>query len=476
MGLDSIGVTELVLLAAALLIGATGTWSPCGFSMIETLGPNGHTGGRATTFAACLTFLPGALAGAIVTFAGLAWAGGLIHGAGAATYAVAAALAVVAAILEAKGNRIMPQIRRQLPEHWRRVMPMPIASALYGVLLGLGFTTFVLSFGVWALAGISFAVGEPSLGLAIGIGFGVGRALPIVTLAPIADLYPGRRAVAAMAERPGIYRGIRIGDAGALGAAAVSLILAAGSVADAGVQREARGADPGVWKGDIVYQHGAGRRAAVAGSSGVHSLPGTDPAIGGPHIAVIEGNSIALLRTADRTEVSRFQADGADAVALSPEWVAYRTRHKGRDAIRIRSLANPLSPGEARTIARAGAPAQLSRPSLARSRLAYATANAKASRIQILRIGDRRHTVLRTKGSLLTNPALFGKRLLYVRTGADGRDHLTLKFLRRGGGKRQLLTRKRGHLWSTALTGKRAYVTVLSGGSPAQRVFSLRTH
>ena len=52
---------ELTLAAAAFLAGLTGTWSPCGFSMIETIGPVGHTGGRSTTLAACLTFTLGAL-------------------------------------------------------------------------------------------------------------------------------------------------------------------------------------------------------------------------------------------------------------------------------------------------------------------------------------------------------------------------------------------------------------------------------
>ena len=47
-------------------------------------------------------------------------------------------LRLLAAGLEARGTRIAPQIRRQLPEHWRRVMPMPVAAALYGLLLGLG--------------------------------------------------------------------------------------------------------------------------------------------------------------------------------------------------------------------------------------------------------------------------------------------------------------------------------------------------
>ena len=63
-----LGFLELSLLVAAVLIGATGTWSPCGFSMIETIGPTGHTGGRWVTPAACATFLPGAVAGAVVTF------------------------------------------------------------------------------------------------------------------------------------------------------------------------------------------------------------------------------------------------------------------------------------------------------------------------------------------------------------------------------------------------------------------------
>ena len=98
---------------------------------------------------------------------------------------------------------ILPQLRRQLPEHWRRVMPMPVAAGLYGVLLGLGFTTFVLTFGVFALAGIVFAVGEPAVGIAVGLAFGVGRALPIALIAPIADREAGIAITEAMAERPG---------------------------------------------------------------------------------------------------------------------------------------------------------------------------------------------------------------------------------------------------------------------------------
>ncbi|MFI5123562.1 MAG: hypothetical protein ACHQJ5_11770, partial [Vicinamibacteria bacterium] len=218
---------EISLALAALLAGLTGTWSPCGFSMIETIGPAGHTGGRATTISACLTFTVGALAGGVITFGLLALAGGLLPGADDdAAYIAAAAIAVVGAALELRGVPILPQLRRQLPEHWRRVMPMPLAAGLYGVLLGLGFTTFVLTFGVFALAGIVFAVGEPAAGIAVGLAFGIGRALPIALIALIADRDSGVAITEAMAERPAIYRGFRFGDGVALLGAAAALIVA----------------------------------------------------------------------------------------------------------------------------------------------------------------------------------------------------------------------------------------------------------
>src|SRR6185295_10608938 len=106
---------------------------------------------------------------------------------GRVAYLLAAGIALAAAFAEARGTRIVPQIRRQLPESWRWTMPLPLAAGLYGVLLGLGFTTFVLSFGVWALAGIGVALGDPTSGLVIGAAFGVGRAIPVVAVAPAVD-------------------------------------------------------------------------------------------------------------------------------------------------------------------------------------------------------------------------------------------------------------------------------------------------
>jgi hypothetical protein len=207
----------VALILAAAAAGVTGAWSPCGFSMVETLAPQGYAGRMRVTVAACATFALGALAGGAITFGGLALLGQAL---GASAPAVAAAVALAAALGEARGARIVPQVRRQVPESWRRRMPVPLAAGLYGVLLGLGFTTFILTFAVWALAGVSVALGDPALGLAIGLAFGAGRLLPVVVLAPAG----GGALHAAMAERPSILRSLRAVDALALAACAVALV------------------------------------------------------------------------------------------------------------------------------------------------------------------------------------------------------------------------------------------------------------
>jgi hypothetical protein len=212
-----------VLGIAALAAGITGAWSPCGFSMVETLAPHGYARRLRTSLAACATFALGALAGGAVTFGGLALVGAALGAGGPVALGLAAVVAVAAAAAEARGLRIAPQIRRQVPEAWRRVLPVPLAAAGYGVLLGLGFTTFVLSFAVWALAGTSIALGDPALGLAMGLAFGTGRALPVICLAPFAGTDRGGAITAAMCERPAILLGLRRVDAVALAACAVAL-------------------------------------------------------------------------------------------------------------------------------------------------------------------------------------------------------------------------------------------------------------
>ena len=462
---------ELALVAAGLVAGLTGTWSPCGFSMIETIGPVGHAGGRATTLAACLAFTLGALAGGAATFGLLASLGAVVHGADdGAAYVVAAAIALAAAAAEARGLPIVPQVRRQLPEHWRRLMPMPLAAALYGVLLGLGFTTFVLTFGVFALAGIAFAVGEPVVGATVGLAFGIGRALPIALTAPVADRPSGARVIDLMAGRPSLYRGLRIGDGLALVAVAAALVVTVPATASRIESRPA--ADPSVGGDDLAFQRPD--RSGVLRRGGAETpLPGRDPALGDGRVAIVSGDEIVLLSAVDLTETGRIGARGADAVAISAGWVAWRERGRRGDFIRASKVADPANPGPVKSLGHAGGAAQLGRPSLDGNRLVYAKATRRRNAIvkRVLGTGAR-STVMRSRIVGLSNPSLRGRRLLYVRHEPRA-DELKLASLR-GGEGRTLLRRRGGTLWSTALGRERAYVTQIHGTAPAQKILSAK--
>ena len=280
----------IALVVAGLLIGATGTWSPCGFSMIETIGPTGHTGGSrrpsppAPPSSPARSLAPSSPSAASRSSAPRSRA----RPAGSRTRSPASSPSL-AAIAEARGKRIAPQIRRQLPEHWRRIMPMPVAAALYGILLGLGFTTFVLTFGVWALAGISLALGEPVAGLAIGLRLRRRARDPDRRRSRRSRTRPfGRKAITLMAERPELYRAIRFGDALALVVAAAGAHLRRHRPG----RREARcraPSDPSVAGPDARLRQGPGRRRVRHRGPGPEPLVGTDPSIADKFAAVIDG-------------------------------------------------------------------------------------------------------------------------------------------------------------------------------------------
>ncbi|HEY8581874.1 MAG TPA: hypothetical protein VIL49_02975 [Capillimicrobium sp.] len=493
----------VVLAVAGLVAGLTGTWSPCGFSMIDTLGPTGHDAGRRRTVAACAAFGLGAPLGGAITFGGLALLGSAISPAlpGSAALGVGIAIAAVAALLDGAGVPVAPQLRRQVPESWRRSLPLPAAGFLYGILLGLGFTTYVLAFALPALAAISVAVADPALGVVLGLAFGVGRALPIVVLAPLADSALGARAITAMAERPALLRGARAADAAALGGVALVLGLAAPASAEAAarakVQRVASPAmDPSVQGRAIAYSVPGG--GGTLRERGVTvPAPGLRPALGGGLLAVLGADGTATV--VDRETgalVAAVPAIGADALAVSVRWLAWRV--PGPDRIFAVDLSDPAA--GARLVARARGVTTLSRPTLGNNRLAWAVAGRRGSaiRAQRLPVAGARQTLRRApRGVLLSSPTLDAGAMAWVRT-SNGRQALMIGPAARRAGSRVLLAqgglagRDGGHahghtsqgvrprdrhgptrpartmLGGTALSARFAYVTrvPLHGGAP----------
>ena len=498
-------MTAAILLLTAFVAGVTGAWSPCGFSMVETLGSaRSHRGARAVR-TSCATFALGALGGGAITFTALAALGRALGGAGS-TVALAAAtgIALAAALGEALGVRIVPQIRRQVPEAWRRTMPLPLAAGLYGILLGLGFTTFVLTLAVWALAGISVAIGSVSAGLLIGLGFGAGRALPVVLMAPrYATL--GQRLELQMAERPALLRRLRLADGALLAALAVAF-LASGSASAARLVAD-HATDPSRAGSALAWLRLGGAGALLVDGDARTALPAQDVAIGGRWVATLSGGAIAVREGASGAVVVQAgDVARASQLAVSDGWLVWRApRPGGGDRLYASRLPPPPPPGTAAPLAierprvvagGIGAHASIDRPALSGDRLAYATSTSGVSRIAIVNLATRgRRVVLATRVSQLSQPALDGGRLLFVQSTyctqrllvvRTSRPHRPRTLFEIGttahrdagyafgydptGSASSQCPRRTPHrtdtlLWTTALAGRDAYVTLLRPGA-----------
>lgn len=189
--------------------------------MVESLAD--EEPGRTRGVVSRAAFGIGALAGGAITFGALALLGAGLSGS-AVALALAAGVAAAAAVVEAAGVGVVPRIRRQVPEHWRREMPLPLAAVLYGGLLGLGFTTFVMTWAVWALAAVCLLLGSPAVGVAVGLAFGAGRALPVIVMSARREGLGGA-VFARMVSGPRMLREARRVDAVLLAALALAAAL-----------------------------------------------------------------------------------------------------------------------------------------------------------------------------------------------------------------------------------------------------------
>ena len=108
--------------------------------MVCTVGAARRFGGKKAVARSSASFAIGLLAGSMLVFGSLGVVATLLHP-GRAWILAAAAVAAAAALSDAAGLRVRPQIPLQVPEHWRRTMPLPSALFMYGLLIGTGLTT-----------------------------------------------------------------------------------------------------------------------------------------------------------------------------------------------------------------------------------------------------------------------------------------------------------------------------------------------
>jgi hypothetical protein len=399
----------------AVVAGIAGAWSPCGFSMVDTIGSALGDARRGATFAASATFALGTLLGGAITFGSLALLGSLVgDGVAGLREGLGAALALAAAVADWRGVRIAPQIRRQVPERWRWTLPLPLACALYGVLLGLGFTTFVLAFAVWALAGISFASGDPLVGIVVGLAFGAGRALPVLWMAPGLRGGEGAQRLDEMAEAPRLWLGLRRLDALGLGVCALALAGVSASAAPLAGARIAQATDPSATNGALAWQQvGAGGLLSLSGAAPL-ALPGVHPALGGANVAWASATQITV---ADRVSLQpklTLAASGVNALGVSDGWVVYRDEDAQGEHLIAVSLSDPSA---RRYLAGARLAGRVGRPALDGASVAFTVNTPARSAIELVDLASGRRRMLRaaSRGVAFFNPSMFAGRLLFER-------------------------------------------------------------
>jgi hypothetical protein len=188
----------------------------------------------------------------------------------------------------------------------------------------------------------------------------------------------------------------------------------------------------------LLAWHEAGSAGIIVGGGGRARVGGTHPALGGDRLAVVAGGGIAVRQTSGRPLSVDVPAPGADAIAVSATWVAWRVREGTGDAI----YALRLGGGPPRLVARA---TELGRPSLEGGLLAFHA----SGRILLADLGAGTLATVRSeRRALLLNPSLRGGRLLYVRA-VYSRQELRL------GPQSARRPRRDRKLWSTVPTGRR---------------------
>src|SRR4051794_39103444 len=407
-------------------------------------------------------FAVGLALGAAAVFVALGALGSTISGRGVVIAAAVVGVAAVAS--DALGLRVRPQIRFQVPEPWRRTMPLPRALFLYGVLLGTGLATYVPATAAWALPALSLALGDVKASLAIALGFAAGRALPVLVLSE-----------SAIAERPHGLRLLRV-----LAAASLLAALVAGQVQAAGTVASP-GGDPSAAGADIAWQQpGVGGFLRRAGTT--TQLPGNYPAIGATFVAWHAGAALTLADRATLAPVVQESVPGLQKLAVSRSWLAYRTPTE----IHVRPVT---ATGPGKTVERVKAPASLGRPTLGVDLVVFHRSTAMGSWITAVNVVSGKRLRLRySRDAQLLNPSLLAGQLLYVRASRCSQQLVVGPL--RGGHDRVLYElgplagQDAGHehhhtsqgehlpcvhkprvtakvLWTTALSTTTAYVTVL---------------
>lgn len=226
----------LLALAVAVLAAVRGLWSPCGLSMLSSLNPvseraRGHRFALTAAWYVGGAATGGALLGA-VTAAGAAAVAALPVGTAWPWAAALVGALVSTASDSATTGFALPVHPRQVDERWLGRYRRWIYAGGFGLQIGTGFATYIMTAAVYLSALLAVLTARPWAAFAVGLTFGTVRGLGILVTATTRD--PARlRRLLGTVERWG-PASLRLCGLGSAGAAAVAAVLFARHVDGAG--------------------------------------------------------------------------------------------------------------------------------------------------------------------------------------------------------------------------------------------------
>ena len=186
--------------------------------------------------------------------------------------------------------------------------------------------------------------------------------------------------------------------------------------------------------------------------------PANAPALDGDYLAYEDDAGIKVIDWRNDSPVT--QLDGPYShPALDWPLLAYIRDDGEYERLILADLSNPGHPTQ-RTIASVRPAADLGRPALRGGRLAWHRVVHGGSAIYVLNLAtDERRAIKRTNIWMEANPSVTAKRIVCVEH-RPGRSYLRMKWF---GSKRTKtlmhLNGRKTFLWTTALSGRTAYVT-----------------
>jgi multisubunit Na+/H+ antiporter MnhB subunit len=173
-----------LLLLTAVVAAARGLWSPCGLSMLSSLNPVSEAGRGHRFPVTAAWYVAGAAIGGAVLGAACAGGAALVGRADPAATTVWTAALIAAVVAVVSDSRVagwsLPEHPRQVDERWLRTYRRWIYAGGYGVQIGTGFATYIMTAAVYLVAGLAALTGDPGQALAAGVVFGAVRGLAIV--------------------------------------------------------------------------------------------------------------------------------------------------------------------------------------------------------------------------------------------------------------------------------------------------------